>query len=99
MLAGAMQADSAYRRRKYNVTLAQQAQAADPSTASIEHRGCDREVRAKDVPQAVELTRPHDDQELNRDSDMRPTFSGHVEKCSWTERGSAYQMTNCTIPS
>jgi len=34
--------------------------------------------KPEDLPQC-----PHDDKELNRDSNLSPTFSSHAEDCSW----------------
>src|SRR3954471_18872681 len=50
--------------------------------ANIRHSNCGREVRALDMPEPEDLSqRPDNDQKLNRDSYLSPTFSGHAENC------------------
>jgi len=56
------------------------------SPADVERSHCSREVRALDVPEPKELAQsPNDNNKLNRDSYLRPTFFDHAEDCSWEE--------------
>jgi hypothetical protein len=51
--------------------------------ADIERSGPRREVRAQQVFQPEELPQgPDDDEKVNGDSGLRPTFPGHAEDCS-----------------
>ena len=53
---------------------------SDQSAANIRHSDCRRKTGAVDVPKPQDLSQgSDDDEELNRDSDLSPTLSGHGE--------------------
>lgn len=69
---------------------------SDQSAPDIPHRDCVGEVCAMEVPKPEDLTeRPDDDEELNRDSDLSPTLSGHEENCSCIPAYADYPTREC----